>query len=452
MKTYDLVIAGAGPSGCIAALAAARMGLNVLLIEKYGFAGGMNTAALVSPLMTFHAGEEQIIKGIPQEIIDDLIAMGGCRGHLEDPLGVASTITPVEPELLRLLYARKLTEAKVDLLFHTYISGVVMEEGIIKGLICVNKSGTKIYEGRYFIDATGDADVAAFAKLEFFEGREKDGLAQPMTMLFKMGGVNISKIKETMAANAEQFILNKTITDIENMPYLAVSGFFDTVETARQKGDFNISRDRVLFFEGVRPGDVIINMTRILNLKGTNAHDLVLAEIEGQKQVLEVKNFLVKYIAGFENSYITAIGAQIGVRESRRIKGNYTVTKEDILEGRVFDDSIARGAFPIDIHDPSGNDLTWVVHDRNSSYDIPYRAMLNRISNLLVAGRCISATHEAIASIRISATAMALGHAAGAAAAVAAQDGIAFSGLDIRRLQRELYNQNASVSKIWPRS
>ena len=451
MKNYDLIVAGAGPSGCIAAIAAARMGLAVLLIEKYGFAGGMNTAALVSPLMTFHAGKEQIIKGIPQEIIDGLIEMGGCRGHLEDPLGVASTITPIEPELLKLLYMQKLTEAKVDLLFHTYISGLVGEDGIIKGLTCVNKSGIKTYGAHYFIDATGDADVAFFAKAEFSEGREKDGLTQPMTMLFKMGGVDISKIKKTMAANAEQFVLNKNITDIENMPYTAVSGFFDTLETARQRGDFHISRDRVLFFEGIRPGDVLINMTRILNLKGTNAHDLVLAEIEGQKQVLEVKNFLIKYIAGFENSYITAIGAQIGVRETRRIKGNYTITKEDILEGRAFDDSIARGAFPIDIHDPSGNDLTWIVHDENSSYDIPYRSMITKINNLLVTGRCISATHEAIASIRISATAMALGHAAGVAAYIAVKDGVSFAEVDVRKLQAELCKQNASVSKIWPK-
>jgi hypothetical protein len=175
--------------------------------------------------------------------------------------------------------------------------------------------------------------------------------------------------------------------------------------------------------------------------------DLSGAEREGQAQVLETLKFLKKYIPGFEKSFLIALGAQIGVRESRRIKGRYTVTAADILQGRTFPDSIAVGAFPIDIHDPAGKELDWKPWDKNTSYEIPYRVMSGNIGNLLVTGRCVSATHEAIASIRITATAMALGQAAGSAAALAAGKGTDMDAVDVDALQKELLRQGAIPQK-----
>ncbi|MDR3172939.1 MAG: FAD-dependent oxidoreductase [Treponema sp.] len=443
----DIIVAGAGPSGCAAAIAAARMGARVLLIERYGFAGGMNTSALVGPLMTFHAGKLQIIRGIAQEIIDRLVEMGGSLGHIPDPLGVASSITPVDSEYLKLVYGDLLAGAGVDTLFHSFIHSLDREGRQIKGIHWVNKGGGGSSGPGYFIDATGDGDLAALGAMDFFEGRESDGLAQPMTLIFKMGGVDIARIKEAMTAEPSQFVLDSGITDIKNMPYLAVSGFFRAVEEARRRTEFSIPRDRVLLFQGLRPGEVLINMTRVLNRRATEATGLSAAEGEGRRQAAETIAFLKKYIPGFAESFLIALGTQIGVRESRRIRGRICVTGEDIRRGSSFPDSIALGAFPIDIHDPGGKELDWKPGDRNNCYEIPYRAMYGEPGNLLVTGRCISATHEAMASIRISATAMALGQAAGTAAALAASRGIDVDRLDPELLQKELLRQGAVPRK-----
>jgi hypothetical protein len=447
MSKADIIVAGAGPSGCAAAIAAARMGARVLLIERYGFAGGMNTAALVGPLMTFHAGKLQIIRGIAQEIVDRLVEAGGSLGHIADPLGVASSITPVDSEYLKLVWEDLLAGSGVDVLFHTVIHSLDREGRRIRGVRWVNKSGGGSSGPGYFIDATGDGDLAALGGMDFFEGRESDGRAQPMTLIFKMGGVDMARIKEAMAAEPSQFVLDSGVTDIKNMPYLAVSGFFRAVEEARRRGEFGLPRDRVLLFQGLRPGEALINMTRVLNRRAVDAADLSAAEREGRRQAAEAAGFLKKYIPGFADSFLTALGAQIGVRESRRIKGRICVTAEDVRGGRVFPDGVALGAFPIDIHDPGGKELDWKPGDRNNCYEIPYRAMYGELANLLVTGRCVSATHEAMASIRISATAMALGQAAGIAAVLAAAGGIDVDRLDPALVQKELLRQGAIPRK-----
>ncbi|MDR0399977.1 MAG: FAD-dependent oxidoreductase [Treponema sp.] len=443
----DIVVAGAGPSGCAAAIAAARMGARVLLLERYGFPGGMNTAALVSPLMTFHAGKRQIIRGIAQEIVDRLVEAGGSLGHIPDPLGVASSITPVDSECLKLVYEDLLSGAGVTTLFHSFVHAVDREGPRIRGIRWVNKGGGGSSGPGYFIDATGDGDLAALGGMEFSEGRESDGLAQPMTLIFKVGGVDMARIRQAMAAEPSQFVLDPGIGDIQNMPYLAVSGFFRAVEEARQRNEFGVPRDRALFFQGLRPGEVLVNMTRVLRRRAVGAADLDAAEREGRRQAAETLGFLKKYIPGFAGSFLSALGTQIGVRESRRIRGRITVGAEDIREGRTFPDSVALGAFPIDIHDPGGKDLDWKPGDRDNCYEIPYRALYGEIGNLLVTGRCVSATHEALASLRITATAMALGQAAGIAAVLAAGQGIDLDRLDPGLLQQELSRQGALFRK-----
>jgi ribulose 1,5-bisphosphate synthetase/thiazole synthase len=448
IEKADVIIAGGGPSGTVAAIAAARNGLKVLLVDKNSFLGGMNTAAMVCPIMSFHAGNRQIIKGIPQEVIDRLKKRGGSIGHVHDPLGVVSTITPIEPELLKQVYFEMVRECPlINLLLHTFVSGASVENGVIKGISCTNKSGTKTYQAKFFIDATGDGDLASICKAEYEEGRVDDGFAQPMTLMFKMGGVDLEKIKEYIKEKPEQFVLDDGV-DIDK--YLAVSGFFNLVDDARKNGEFNIQRDRVLLFEGINRGEVFVNMSRITKLKGTDAGDLTRAEMVGHAQIDEIISFLRKYIPGFSCSYLIATGSYVGVRETRRIKGRYSLSAEDVTEGRSFDDSIATCSFPIDIHDPLGDNLKWIKKNKNTFYDIPFRVMLPRkLKNLIVTGRCISASHEALASARISATAMALGQAAGTAAAVACRHNILFPDIDVSEIQKSLQEQGAVVGKAW---
>ena len=437
----------ASPSGCMAALAAARMGAKVLLIEKGAYPGGMNTSAMVCPLMTFHSGSKQIVKGIAQEVIDRLAEKGATLGHIPDPLGVTSTITPIEPSILRLVYFEMLAQQpNITLLLHSFLCGADVENGEVTRVTVVGKSGSASYQAKRFIDATGDGDLAAMCHVSFEKGRASDGLTQPMSIMFKVGGVALDEVVAYMRKNPEQFILHKDYDDLEK--YLAVSGFFDIVKMAKERGDFTIPRDRVLFFQGLHPGEVFINTSRIIKLSGLSAQDQTMAEAEAARQVEELMSFFRNYLPGFQSCFLASMADVTGVRESRRIHGHYTLTVEDVYEERTSKEGVAICAFPIDIHDPAGEDLQWVRRKQDFCYDIPYGVMLpKRFSNLLVTGRCISATHEALASARISATAMALGQAAGAAAVLSLSHKTGFDQLDVSLLQEELRRQGAIPTK-----
>ena len=447
-KEYDVIIAGAGAAGITAALTAARRGLRVLLIDKNGYPGGMNTAAMICPLMTFHAGKCQIIKGIAQEIIDRLAQKGATLGHIPDPIGMASTITPIDTEALKIVYFELLSEEKnITLLLSTWIEDVTCTERCLKNIMTVNKSGKNTYAAKVFIDATGDGDIASMCHTEFELGRDKDGMAQPMTQIFALGGVDFLPVIDYMEKNPEQFILN---IDCDLKKYVAVSGFFDLVTRARCAGDFSLPRDRVLFFQGVYPGEVLVNMSRVTERSGINAEDITFAQIEAHRQIQMLVFFFKKYIPGFKNCHIQKIAPAIGVRESRRIVGMETLTTEAVIHSSENKNSVAMCAFPIDIHDPVGNELNWIRKEKSCCYDIPYGVMVpERPDNLLVTGRCISATHEALASARITATVMALGQAAGNAAVSAIQKDCAFSAVDPAEIQKNLVLQGAVPGKHW---
>ena len=447
-KIYDVVVLGAGSSGINAAISAARSGMSVLLIDKNGYPGGTNTSAMVAPLMTFHAGEQQVVRGIAQEIVDRLAARGGTLGHIPDPIGMVSTITPIDSELLKLVYFEMLAEnPNITTLLHTFLESVEVEDNCIQAITVLNKSGKTTYKGKVFIDATGDADLAALSDVEFVQGRKNDGMAQPMSLMFSMDNVDLAQTKKYVQENPEQFILNPNC-DLEK--YLAVSGFFGVVAKAKENGDFPLPRDRVLFFQSVHSDEVLVNMTRVTKLSGVNAKDLTSAEFEAHKQVEIVENFLKKYIPGFENARLRCVAAMTGVRESRRIVGVQTLTSDMVINSSEHKDSVAICAFPIDIHDPVGSELNWIRKKKICCYDIPYGTMVpQKLTNLLVTGRCISATHEALASARISATAMALGQAAGLAASLSVQEKKACQDISVEKLQNLLEKHGAVPGKKW---
>ena len=395
MKDHDILVAGAGASGICAAIAAARSGKQVLLVEKSSMLGGTNTQSLVCPLMGFHAGSHQVVRGLAQEIVDRLAHRGGTLGHIPDPLGVTETITPIEPEILKQVYFEMLREEKrITLLLHSFLTDLHQEQGKIQSVTAVHKGGSTVLSSDVYIDAT-----------------------QPMTLVMKIGGVDFSKVRKAMKDRPDQFVLCE---NADQIPYIAVSGYFDAVAGGHERGELTFPRDRVLLFQGIREGEAVVNMSRVVKRQGTSVTDLTEAEIEGRAQADEILSFLVKNIDGFQSACLIETGAAIGIRETRHIHGQYTLTERDILTGAEFEDAVAMCGFPIDVHDPLGKELYWTQTDTANCYDIPYRVMLPGTPvNLLVTGRSISATHEAAASARITPTAMALGEAAGIAAALA---------------------------------
>jgi ribulose 1,5-bisphosphate synthetase/thiazole synthase len=440
---FDVVVAGGGPAGINAAIASGRTGAKTLLIERYGFLGGMSTIALVYPWMTFHTESgKQVIKGIAQEIVERLMDQGGSPGHLRDTVGFTNTLTPYHPEKYKLLAIEMLEEAGVEVLVHSFVDKVEVVGNQITAINLTTKSGPIRVSAKRFVDTTGDADLAYLAGAPCLIGREVDHNTQPMTMKFRMRGVDLSKVKEAMKMNPSNFYKKTPIAELDDIPLTGVQGFYKEWN----ESGVPINRDQVLFFAGPEEDEVLVNGTRVQGLDGTDVFDLSKAEKEGRKQVLMMAEFLQQKIPGFEKASISAVGSQIGIRETRRIDGQYALTIEDVVAGKKFDDTIALSGYPIDIHDPTGKGVQANDIEGDGSYGIPYRCLVPKlIENLLVAGRCISTTHEALATTRLTPSAMATGQAAGTAAALSINDHVAPKDLDIKKLQAILVENGVVI-------
>lgn len=409
----EVLVCGGGPGGICAAVSAARNGADTMLVERYGFLGGMATAGLVFPFMTRFAGGERIIDGVFQELIERLDAKGGYGGPDRPYM--------FDLEAMKIVADEICIESGVRLLLHTSVCGAEVAGERISRVLIHNKSGEQAVKASVFVDATGDADVAYLAGVPCEKGRASDGLTQPMTLNFRMAGVERS--------------IMPTQADFNKL-YLA----------ARSEGRIDCPRNDVLHFATMRPDEVHFNTTRIIRADATSAEDLTRAEIDSRRQVMQFVAWLTSDVPGFASAYLQMTGAQIGIRESRRIVGEYVLTADDLLSARKFEDCIARGSYPVDIHDPDGGGTVIKRLAEGESYDIPYRSLVPKgIDNLLVAGRPISATHEAHSAVRVMPIAAAIGEAAGAAAALCVRHDTTPRELDVTKLRQVLVAQGANL-------
>lgn len=436
--TYDVAVVGGGPSGVAAAIAAARKGAKTILIEQNGYLGGMLTAGGVGPQMTFHAGKKQVICGIPDEIVERLKKEGFSVGHIPDGVGFCGTTTPFDAEGMKLVLETMAIESGVELLYHTVYTGCKVCDGGINTITLYAKNGFMDLKAKVFIDASADADLATHAGVTSVYGRESDHLAQPMTMNMKLADVDREKMLDYIESNPDD-VYERIPGNLRELPRYSILGGYKAIQTAKKTGEFHIDRDMVLCFETNRKGEFIVNMTRIIKKSAVDAFDLTQAEIEGRKQAFETFRFLRKYIPGFENCHLIQTGPNIGIRESRKINGVYKLTEDDLVKNVMFDDAVCMGGYPIDIHSPDGAATKHKFLKENSWYSIPYRCMITKeIGNLIVTGRCISATHVACSSIRLTPIVMALGQAAGTAAAQAVTDSCNVNVLDTKKLRSTL--------------
>lgn len=451
-KAFDVVVIGGGPAGTVAAVAAAREGARVALVERYGFLGGSLTAAMVAPMMGFHAGVRQVVGGIPEEIVTRLRAIGASPGHVPDPVDFCHTVTPFDYEGLKRVLLEMVIEAGVEPWLHTVFLDARAHGGVVEAARVWQKDGVKELRAPIFVDASGDGDLSVAAGASFETGRTGDRRTQPMTLIFRLGNVDWPAVMEHLERHPEEIQHGQGIHDridigwLKGLPCRGFAGFGAAVRQARESGEWTVPRDRVLVFEGTRATEAVVNTTRVLDRSGTSGGDLSRAEIEGRRQAYQVAGFLRRRIPGFSGAYLLDTPAQIGVREARHIVGDYVLSAEDVLSGRKFDDAIAAGAYPMDIHDPASDRLVVRRLPEGEYYTIPYRCLLPRGGvNWLVAGRCISATHEAFAALRVSAIVMAIAQAAGTAAAMAAQEGISPRAIDPQVLRQVLRERGAFV-------
>jgi len=447
IDAYDVIVCGAGMAGSMAAVAAARMGASVLVVEEEGYPGGSMTSMGTGPMMTFHAGEKQAVRGVTDELIERLKVGNLSPGHIVDSTGYTYTVTPFSAEGMKRELEMMMLEAGATLLYHTVIIGAKTEDGVLRRLTCFSCGETFEVSGKVFIDATGDADVIHMAGAPYKQGRDSDGKDQPMTMNYKIGGLDTAKIRALMEEIPENFPFLYPKAGIQKLaPRLSFSGFQDIMKKAIADGEITFDRDIVLCFETDREGETIVNMSRILNENPVDPFSLSRAETEGRRQVWELFDFMRRKIPGFENTYLISSGPRVGVRSSRRMVGCYTLEAEDILDERRFEDGVAAYGYPIDIHSADGTETDSRFLREGGYYTIPYRCLINdRIPNLMAAGRNISASFEAQASTRTSPCCGALGHAAGAAAAMAAKENVLPTQIDVQALRQALRAQNAVI-------
>ena len=446
-QTWDVIVVGGGTAGAIAGIAAARAGAKTLVVEALGSLGGSGTNAQVTPLMRNVSSGQNLNRGITDDLKQRLIAR--CDGAVDKN----NNDNWFNPEGMKFVLERMLIEAGGEILYHTHFVAAELEGEKISSIVVHNKDGLSKLKAHTFIDATGDADVTVSAGAPF-DGGDADGVHQAMSLRFILGGVDLEKLCGFLGHHGQAQESTKF------MHFWMVWEKNSSLEPLFRKAVTDgvlLERDGD-YFQGFSipgmPGCISFNCPRLdadLN-DGASAWTLSKAQVDGKLAIDRLLNFCRKYLTGCEHSFIASYAPMVGVRETRRIRGEYILTLEDILECKKFEDAICRNHYPVDIHTPRGKKL---VHERTGAFpyfqpdafhEIPYRSLIpQNLENLLVPGRCASATFEAQSAIRVQQNCHSMGEAAGLAAAWCARDKIAVRKVSTLELRKALIAQGANL-------
>lgn len=416
----DVVVVGGGPAGVAAAIAARQEGSKVLLIERYGFLGGTATSGMYGAFCGFYTSgelQEQIIKGCAEKVLELLRQKDALMGPIKSNDMV---VLFYDLSTLKMVMDKMVLNAGADLMLHSQVYEVKTSGNKISSLKVVTKSGVIEVDADFIIDASGDGDIAALAGEAF---NENENALQPGSMMFKMSNVDINEV----------------------LPFVLSGQLKEAMAEADKTGQYKLPRLDGNIIPQPKQGQVIISFSRI-QVDGTNEKSLTSAELEGRTQVEECSNFLIDRIPGFKGAYVSEIATQIGIRESRRINGKYQLTLDDVLSGKKFNDSIGRCAWPVEKHLPGSKYTELTPLKDDDFYNLPFRSLIpKKTTNLLIAGRCSSATAGAQASSRVFAPSMAQGEACGIAASLCLKNNVNAEELDIKILQDKLIQAGALI-------
>lgn len=416
MKQYDLIVVGGGLSGVAAAISGARNGVKTLLVERCGWLGGAMSNSLVFPFMPWwttmpDGTTKDLSDGIFTEILQRVNQYDNPQKRIA-----------FDPEYFKLILDEMVQEAGVDLLFHANLCEVKKEQREIKSLIFAVKGGFLELSADYYIDATGDGDLFTFAGCDYQLGRPEDNLCQPMTTCFRLYNVDVE-------------LFRKEKPEMQKL-----------YKAYQAQGKISNPRENLLIMDYFGPGVVHFNSTRVTHRNPTDPFDLSEAETIARKQVFEIVTMLKENFESCKDAKIMSIAPEIGVRESRKLNGVHILTEQELKDCTVFEDAIALGNYDIDIHNPAGSGTSHYYFADGTYYTIPYRSLLPKeLDNLLVVGRCLSATHEAQASVRIMPICATLGQAAGTAVSVMKKTNTNAHEVNIREVQRILEENGAAI-------
>jgi hypothetical protein len=453
-QAVDVAVCGGGPAGIAAAVAAAEQGMRTALVESYGFLGGINTAAGVNGIGGWQHDLDgrPLVGGLGRRLMEELAVSGGARPDQVTRVFQARDSRPTyregglgcywinsSPDYVKLLLDRWMERHGISVLYHANAVMPILDGQRVKGVYVESKSGRQAISAKVVIDCTGDGDIAARAGCQFDMGRPEDGLCQPMSIIYTVGNADVPELNYVEGA------------DESHLDELERNRYSKAIELARARRELALNPNEL--FCAATPVNLAnplvrsVNFTRVQGKDATNADAMTQAEIEGRRQVMEGLQFMRSYVRNCKDAYLISILPQIGIRESRRIRGQYILTGEDVMKGASFHDSIARGIYMLDIHNPSSIQKS-TLKLLDQPYDIPYRSLVPLgVEGLLTAGRCISGDHVAHASYRIISHCYAMGEAAGTAAAMAVDGGVSPERIDTDILQRTLEARGANTGR-----
>ncbi|MCI8275046.1 MAG: FAD-dependent oxidoreductase [Lachnospiraceae bacterium] len=443
----NIVVVGGGPGGLAAAVTAAREGKKVLLVERNGYLGGQLGSGL--PFLAFwDKKRRQVIGGFAQEFVDRLQEEGASFGHAYCPHHLSTTL--IDPFYSRILCFQMVKEAGVELLLHSELSGVHVEDGRIRSVVISGKGQNIEVEADIFIDATGDGDLASMSGAECEKGDSESHVMQPPTLMFNLAGIHFDRFYDFIEAHPEELPYD-VLSNIEegyNADFLRENrsfiflGMHHLLEELRKKGECPVDRETVIFIRQPNPGEIAVNTIRLLNFDGSDIHDLSNGEMEAHLQIPKLIKMFKENVPGFENCYLSSINASIGVRESRRVMGIKKLNHEDAVAGKRPEDTVALCSYFIDVHNGAGRGTYRVSIEE--PFGIPYGCLVSKdIPNLMMAGRDISTDHLAFGATRIMNVCMAVGQAAGLAASMSIDGKQNPEQVDTDELRKKLLEQNA---------
>lgn len=446
----DVAVIGGGPAGITAALAAARNGAKVFLAERNEYLGGNMASGL--PLLGFlDKNGDQVTAGIAQEIVDKLTERGACLGHNRCPLH--NSVTIIDSEMFKVLAFEMCKEAGIQLLLHSEVVDVNVENGRIDRVYLMGKGTRYDVKAPVFIDATGDGDVAYLAGASYEKGQQDTGVLQPPSLLFTLSNFHEEEFWKFLEEHPEDLIPAESMNvscgyDVpyfKSHPGYVFLGLRNTLVHMREQNISPFKRDTLIYIKTTHPGQICINSTRVLDFDGTNLEDLTRGGEEGMQQIVKITEFLKKYIPGFEDTYVSNINSSIGIRETRRFTGIKKLTIDNVTNGVIPEDSIALGSYKVDIH--NGLNASTDLIDLEGPYGIPLGCLISsEINNLLLSGRCISMDAPSLASARVMTTCMAIGQAAGVCASIAVQKNTAPYMINSAEVIEILQKENAILN------